>query len=347
MNLRRRSSGFTLIECLVALAIIAVLIALLLPAVQAAREAARRVQCVNNLKQIGLAIHAYEGTHGCFPPGSMLSIEPVHYYGYYSLHAHMLPYLEQPSLYNKINFDIGANPDAIDGSHDLVHQLLPNAGLVNTVNATVRSTSVALFLCPSDGGAFAAGNSYRGNAGVGQSYFASQEHPDSGNGMFPEWGRITPALVLDGLSHTAAFSERLRGSGRAATIQDSLAGTAAVAERDMFLMGRPVITADDTLIACRIAARPSRFEPYTESGRDWIWMGRERTLYSHTQVPNGRIPDCAQGQVTAIGMATARSHHPGGVNVLMGDGAVRFVSEGLAQPVWRGLGTRDGAELVD
>ena len=216
--------------------------------------------------------------------------------------------------------------------------LYPAAADSNAINATVRSTNIAMFLCPSDGGPFnEAGNNYRGNTGEGHHYAELPEHPDSGNGMFPEVGLTTPASVLDGLSHTAAFSERLRGSG----------GFGTSAERDIFGMPPEVVSADDALLACRVAARPGA-EEYFASGQYWLWMGRERTLYSHTQPPNGRVPDCLYGGAfSSPGMATARSHHPGGVNVLMGDGAVRFVGEGIAIRTWRGLSTRNGGELVD
>ena len=107
-------------------------------------------------------------------------------------------------------------------------------------------------------------------------------------------------------------------------------------------------TADQLLIACAIAARPGNAPGFVDSGRWWFWTGRERTLYNQAQVPNGSIPDCTYGGMTPmIDMATARSPHPGGVNVLMGDGSGRFVSDSIAQPVWRAFGTRNGGELVD
>ncbi len=208
------------------------------------------------------------------------------------------------------------------------------------INTTALFAHVRIFLCPSDGGPFeVAGNNYRGNVGVGIDYATSAESRDSGNGLFLERGVVRPAFVTDGLSHTAAFSERLRGSNEQAR---------PVPERDFWSMPSDVATADEALLGCRIAARPGATLVFTVGGRWWFWPGRERTLYSHTQEPNGRVPDCLfPFGVTAAGMATARSWHSGGVCVLMGDGSERFVLETIDRSVWRGLGTRNGGELVD
>lgn len=337
---RRRRAGFTLIELMVVIAIISILVALLLPAVQAAREAARRAMCANNLRQIGLAIHAYEGSNRCFPPATVGYDSPQAWAGFFSVHVHLLPELDKVSLFNSLNFHYGAYPDSLHRSETVVNHIMPLSIPANACNLTVRMTSVALFLCPSDHAPFRPGNNYRGNTGVGYQYEPLPEHPDSGNGLFPEFGLIRPASVTDGLSHTAAFSERLLGSGAAESVP----------ERDLYSMGGLVVTADDQLMSCRIGARPGPLndDNFNVMGRDWIWTGRERTLYSHTQAPNGRIPDCMWGgHFAGHGMATARSLHPGGVNVLMGDGSLRFVGEGIALQVWRGLGTRSGGELVD
>ena len=199
---------------------------------------------------------------------------------------------------------------------------------------------MALFLCPSDGGAFADyGANYRGNTGVGPSFAPWAESPDSGNGLFPELGQITPAQVLDGMSHTIAISERVRGSGDANHLSP---------ERDVYQRTGVANSADELLRSCQIAGRPSNTSGFASSGRWWFWSGRERTLYNHAQGPNGRIPDCSYGGIMpAIDMAGARSRHPGGVHALFGDGSGRFVGEGIALPVWRALGTRNGGELVD
>lgn len=328
----RTRAGFTLIEMLVTLGILAILTGLILPAVQSARESARRAQCQSNLHQIGLAMHGYHDAHGCFPIGyAFKEFGPSYrYYGFYSIHARMLPYLEQLATYNAINYSLGTAPKPVT----------PYDAIGNAANQTAMNTRIALFLCPSDGGPFQdTGTNYRGNVGVGPLNVTSIEFPDSNNGLFPELDIVRGAYVPDGLSHTAAFSERLRGSGRSGV---------PAPERDCWPSLGYVSTADDQLKNCRIMARPDTLGVLSEAGRWWYWNGRERTLYTHTQVPNGRVPDCLDLNVqTAVGMATARSWHPGGVHVLMGDGSCRSVGLSINLGVWRGLGTRNGGELVD
>jgi prepilin-type processing-associated H-X9-DG protein len=339
----RRTTGFTLLEVLVVLGATSIVIALALPAVQAAREAARRAQCKSNLRQVGLALHLYHGDHGTFPPQSLGEPFPIKpgtkdwYQGFYSIHSRLLPYLELRSYFNAVNFSLSTHPETLDWPWDAIDLAY------NVPNETVRQTRVGVFLCPSDQGAFSAtGTNYRGNTGVGPDLNTTQEYPDSGNGLFPDTTLVTLAMVPDGMSHTAAFSERLRGSGRA---------TDPSPERDSFRLQSLALTADDVLVGCRADAWPDpRFRSpfFPSQGRWWFWSGRERTIYNHAQVPNGKVPDCLYGGMrTGLGMATARSHHPGGVHVMMADGSVRFVLESVSQAVWRGFGTRNGGELVD
>jgi prepilin-type N-terminal cleavage/methylation domain-containing protein/prepilin-type processing-associated H-X9-DG protein len=339
MDRSSSTRGFTLIELLVVLGIVSILTALLLPAVQMAREAARRSQCQNSLRQIGLAIQSYLTSSSCFPASVTTRSYPkgrTFYFGLYSAHCRLLPYLEQNSLYQSINFQTGTWPPDTYGAGS--SGALAN---LNLANATAYRTGLAFFLCPSDGGPMeTSGSNYRGNTGIGPSPAPWAESPDSGNGLFPELDAVSPARVTDGLSHTVAFSERVRGSGPGSGALDP--------ERDVFGREGVVNTGDQLLAECRIAGRSSNLLGFRTSGQYWFWAGRERTLYTHTQTPNGKVPDCTYGGMTpAIDMATARSHHPGGVNVLMGDGSGRFVSETIAQAVWRALGSRDGGEIVD
>jgi prepilin-type N-terminal cleavage/methylation domain-containing protein/prepilin-type processing-associated H-X9-DG protein len=335
-----RSGGFTLIELIVVIGIICILMAISLPAVQSAREAVRRAQCQNNLRQIGLALHSYHDANDCFPLGYTYvhdtSKKEFTYLAFFSIHVRLLPYLEQSALYDSVNFTAGTIPfETFQGP-----QLRPQELAGNATQATVYQTTVRLFLCPSDGGNFArAGNNYRANDGVGPWNLMSAEFPDSGNGLFESLRLTRASSVPDGLSHTAAFSERLRGSGDDQRL---------VPERDYWPKPGLTLTADQLVQGCRIAARSVLTEGFIHSGRWWFWTGRERTLYTHTQPPNGTVPDCISGAFrTAPGMVTARSLHPGGVNLLMADGSLRFVSENIDTAVWRGLGTRNGAELVD
>lgn len=338
MTVSSRCRAFTLIELLVVFGVISILCALLLPAVQGAREASRRSQCVNNLRQIGLAIHAYHESNGCFP----ITVIPIQthnldYGGFYSVHTRLTPYLDQGVLYNAINFTIGTwAPEFVCGG-----PAYPWRFAINAANATAMETSLSVFLCPSDEGPFReTGNNYRGCQGVGPHYGTYAEFPDSGNGLFPMEGPITAARVPDGLSHTVAFSERLRGSGDHSRFSP---------ERDVYQYHEEPHTADDQVMSCRIVARPANIPlGFISSGKWWFHTGMERTLFNAAQVPNGRVPDCLLcAAAHGIGMATARSRHSGGVNVLMGDGSVRFVRETIALDVWRGLATRNGQELVD
>lgn len=331
--------GFTLIETLTVFGIMSVLIALLLPAAQSAREASRRAACENNLRQIGLALHGYSDAQGCFPPAITTADQGRGhiYFGLYSPQCRLLAYLDQTPLFHAVNFDVGTWP--VD-----VYYAAPTSMSVerNLLNRTVYHTGLALFLCPSDGGPLGrTGNNYRGNAGVGPSFSTWAECPDSGNGILPELGTVRVSQVVDGLSHTVAFSERVRGSGRSQGPYDP--------ERDLLKRLGIANTADQIVLACRVAGHnPNPLDGYSASGKWWFWTGREQTLYIHAQAPNGSIPDCTYGGIVpAIDMATARSRHPGGVNALVADGSARFIRESIDQNVWRGLGSRNGRELVE
>ncbi len=334
-----RRSGFTLVETLVVIAILGILAGLLMPAVQSAREAARRAQCQSNLRQIGIAMAGYETQYNCFPPQilsppkSTMEGWPCEHPTYNSsIFVRLLPQLDMQPLFASLNLDF------------------EHCGVLNMrghpANTTGFYTHMSLFVCPSDGQALPRGaypSSYRGNAGVGPAWERYAEAPDSGTGFFP-W-TLTPraALVSDGLAHTAAFSERLLGSGQT---------TRKWPDRDASDLSNDGLShscpADDALAWCRLAATRPEFPGVVDSGHRWYVTGRQYTLYVHAQEPNGSIPDgIAISAMPAFGIATARSRHPGGVNTLMGDGSLRFVNESIRREVWRALGTRAGGELVE
>ena len=329
----KHQNGFTLIELVVVISIIFILLSLVLPAVQDIREASRRTTCVNNLRQIGLAIHGYLESNIVYPPAVLRDKKKR--LSFYSAQTRLLPYFEQNNIYNSINFYSGDYPSEI---------VLGSLGKYNsdTRNLTVRTTAISLYLCPSDqGGINESGDSnYRGNTGIGPSGSTSAEHPDSANGIFPEIGTIRESMIIDGASQTVAFSERLRGSGATGNFDIG---------RDVYVykyidIGNSI----ESMLACRIASRTTTKATFSNSGRWWFWTGRERTLYNHTQTPNGQVIDCFHGNIlTQIGMVTARSNHYDGVNVLMADGSVRFTRNSVNLAVWKALGSRNGNELVD
>ncbi len=330
MKARRPSEGFTLIEAMVVISIIGLLVLILLPGVQAAREAARRLSCASSLSQIGLALHGYHATYNCFPlkcSANMTSSSLVS----------LLGYLEQSNLFNAINF-----------SWPGVEMIPIPVGMRNASAATAANVHIGLLLCPSDTVPVGrtVGNSYRVNIGVGPAEIWSAETPDSANGFLAAWPRVTSAADFqDGLAHTAAASERLMGSG-------DEAGRGRP-ERDYYNLGRygnqVMSDANHALEGCLMLSRtPGVLFIYTAAGTSWFLAGLEHTEYNHAQEPNGRIPDAlCTTYVHPWGVSTARSWHFGGVNVLMADGSARFVSEEINRMVWRGLGTRNGGEPVD
>ncbi len=337
-NGRSRSDrpGFTLLEVVVVVAIIGTLISLLLPAVQSVREAARRAQCANNLKQIGLALHNYHDANQSFPFDLSANLgrskppfyQPIH--GFSAL-TRILPYLDQQPLFSGINYNVESYP-------------YPTGSACNyPENLTAYATSITTYLCPSDGlgAATPFGCNYRGNYGVGPSTATSAETPDSGVGFYNWPATLSTASFPDGLSHTAAYSERLLGTG---------GGTAVVSERDFGDLSINSYSIDrdaDYALACCRLASTTKFPLSRRAGFTWFYPAFECTAYCHAQEPNGPIPDGLGPVIQPWGIATARSLHSGGVNVVTADGSVRFVADSIARRVWRGLGTRNGGELVD
>jgi len=331
-QIRRLGRGFTLIELLVVIAIIAILIAMLLPAVQAAREAARRMQCTNNLKQIGIALHHYHATIGSFPVGFcyayrgvLAESSPLQYR--WSALAQMTPYLEQTNLSNALNFDfpIAHQPT---GGNSAFWPYYP-------ANTTAMGTRVSLFLCPSDGAtapdpssgpvnyAFCSGNGSKGGDATGA------------NGTFILGPSLSVADLTDGSSNTVAASEQLLGITGPYT-QTTPTPIPSPLTRAVARVSVPPLSDR----ACAVA--PNGW--LLNKGAGW-WDGNYlNTLYNHYLMPNAKRPDCITYHNP--GWKAARSLHPGGVNVLFCDGHVQFVKDSVSLTVWRGLATRAGGEVL-
>jgi prepilin-type N-terminal cleavage/methylation domain-containing protein/prepilin-type processing-associated H-X9-DG protein len=330
--------GFTLIELLVVIAIIAVLIALLLPAVQSAREAARRAQCVNNLKQIGLALHSYHSNIGSFPMTSTTAYsEPgvQASWGTWGAHALMLPYLEQTPIYNAINFNWTSWQ-----------------GWGGPINSTVFTTKINFYMCPSDGlvGQDNLTN-YFGSVGTTVGFM---NNADS-TGFYAFGRTYNVANLTDGTSNTIAYSEALVSTtpgGKSTKWRDGPSvgsgGGASYYTLDA-TANIPAMTADWQNCNNLFVSTTN----YGQRGYRWALGGLGETLVHILVPPNSKIYpwnscrlDCANCGSLESGYFNTSSNHPGGVNATMADGSVRFIKDSISMSIWWALGTKAAGEVV-
>lgn len=395
---KKRRVGFTLIELLVVVAIIAVLIALLLPAVQQAREAARRAQCANNLKQIGLAIHNYNDAYGMMPPqqpwkaSNLCGVSG----GWLSSKVFILPFMDRSQVYDMMNFNTDAGSFGVRNSRG---------------NGTAGVTVIASFVCPSESVRFDSHSSFSGGltgpagncnygANVGfppsvrginlsdrspydltANLFGGSLPPKPNGLVSVQYSGFYEFCGLPGLN-VAAFDTNVRG----ADVQDGLSKTAAFTEalvvdpstmdfttftskigpsnRRVFFgdaAGSTVsdgMTVQEAIDVCHNIATANKFMVW-----DGVMPFYKGSSWSHGRFAASSDPihfvmppndaSCAFNSLSAVygngaqnGLHTASSEHPGGVHVLMGDGAVHFVGNNVDIAIWAALATRSGSETT-
>ncbi len=340
LSLARRRLAFSLVELLVVIAIVGVLLAILLPAIQSARESARRTSCVNNLRQLGVAAQNHHDSKGGFPVGAdskaypAMPSNPWTFYRWSSL-AHLAPFLEESNVLSTLDLSVPM--------YDL-------SLTVTTRNAKGVAYVVPLFLCPSD---FATTitpqfgpTNYAACAGSGVGTDLSTPpkveagSPINTDGIFYVNSRTRLSRVADGSSHTALMSESILGTADGAPISHD------PQVEYKFMLSTPLTTNG--------CANTQQW--HVSNGRGFSWASGEYrcALYNHYYGPNADDPDCIASKLgggqalnfTAYGWRAARSRHSGGVNVLMADGAVRFVFDDIDLPLWRAMSTRNGNELA-
>jgi len=338
MRGRERQRGFTLVELLVVIAIIGILIALLLPAVQAAREAARRSSCMNNLKQIGLGLHNYLSSNRSFPPsfcirrGTVLSGNN----GSWSIHGRLLPYLEQASAYDQVQLHISWSDQLATG----VPQLrIPTYVCPSDPNDTVRTKDGAPYVYP---------QTYGFNFGTWFVYDPSTGR--GGDGAFYVNSKTRPADMRDGLSNTLAaaevkaFTSYFRNtSDPGPAVPSAPAQIAGLASGGQFKLGPTTNSNTGHTEWCDGRVH--------HSGITTVFTPNTFVEYVHSDgntydVDYNSLQEGKSATQRTYAAVTSRSYHPGVVSTCLMDGSCRSVSETIDLTIWRALGTRGNGEVI-
>lgn len=323
----RRRHGLTLIELLVVISILFFILAIAIPAIANTRSAFRRAQCSANLRQLGLAILNYESVFNCMPM-QLESMRSPNFPKKYSLHARLLNYIEHESLYNSINFNSPLENPILYGWDNAMQ-----------TNYTAMITNVDAFICPSssisNSDLLISETSYRSNMGSLRNPIAGRHAAHLGPLSYM-YQTCTISDIKDGLSNTIAMSEGVQGRGG---MKRTVGGTIVINNRSAFTPNGDVSLCSDLLFSDTTPI-------YNYPGLSWMIGGLESSIYNHVTQPNSPDVDCLWKTNPAIGYVAARSNHPNGVNGLMADGAVRFISTHIEPALWRAFGTRAGGEVV-
>jgi prepilin-type N-terminal cleavage/methylation domain-containing protein/prepilin-type processing-associated H-X9-DG protein len=348
--MRRRRSGFTLVELLVVIAIIGILIALLLPAVQAAREAARRSECTNKLKQIGVAFHNYADSRKVFPAFSYIvgnyTNPNTTYLGNWegpSAFVQILPYIEQGAIYNLWKWDASWDNRATPAGA---------ANANSAIDMNLSRTKIGAFRCPSDSpypDQNFAGCNYAVSGGSCTAWTGTVNNQ---KGVFRYNMETSFADIRDGTANTIMTSEHITGdiNNGVYTVGDVIRAQPFPAAANPPWNSTAVFWTQAMLDTYGAQCLTGIGNQHSHNGREWAASMHTQTVFNTLAPPNHRWPDCQDcvgcGWMDSQGIFPARSRHPGGVNVGMADASVRFISETVDLLIWQGIGSRADGEAV-